>query len=145
MKRLIVLVYFFFNTISVNAQGENEYTEIDKIALNIPTSQTNSTADIAAYFKKHFDTDSKKIRAAYTWVTNNIKYDADSIHRVILEEDREEKVKFALRRKKGVCENFAAIFNDICTKSGIHSFVIEGYTMQNGLMTELLMYGVAHL
>jgi hypothetical protein len=32
----------------------------------------------------------------------------------------------------GVCENFAAIFNDICQKSGIPSFYIEGYTKQNG-------------
>src|SRR5213075_1846903 len=50
----------------------------------------------------------------------------------ILSIDRDRKITAALKRKKGVCEHFAAIFNDVCIKSGIKSFVIEGYTKQNG-------------
>ena len=132
MKPLMILLFFVVCGITGKAQNENNYNEIDKIVLDIPASQTNTTAGIAAYVQKHFDTDGKKVRAAYTWVITNIKYDTDSIHRVILDEDREVKVTYALRRRKGVCENFAAIFNGICIKSGIRSFVIEGYTKQNG-------------
>src|SRR5262249_15396535 len=29
-------------------------------------------------------------------------------------------------------ENYAALFNDICSKSGVKSFMVEGYTKQNG-------------
>jgi len=130
MKPLLILICFIFSSSAIFAQDINEYKEIDKLALDIPKTQTNTTADIAAYIDQHFDTDIKKVRAAYTWVTSNIKYDKDSIHRVILDEDREEKVTYALKRRKGVCENFAAIFNDICVKSGLRSFVIEGYTKQ---------------
>ena len=54
------------------------------------------------------------------------------MHYVILDEDNEQRVSVALRRKRGVCENFAAIFNDLCRKSGIQSFAIEGYTRQTG-------------
>lgn len=132
MKLLIISICFFYCAIPANAQDVNDYSYVDRIALNIPLSQTNSTTDIAAYIKNNFNTESKKVRAAYTWVTTNIKYSTDSIHRVILNEDRDQKVTYALRRKKGVCENFAAIFNDICVKSGINSYVIEGYTKQNG-------------
>lgn len=114
------------------AQDGNDYTETDRIALNIPSSQTNSTADIAAWINKNFDTDNKKIRAIYIWVISNIRYSTDSIHRVILNEDRDQLVTFALRRRKGVCENFAAIFDDICRKCGLISFAVEGYTKQNG-------------
>ncbi|MEO6187580.1 MAG: transglutaminase domain-containing protein, partial [Ginsengibacter sp.] len=39
-----------------------------------------------------------------------------------------------MERKKGVCENFAAIFTDICQKSGLRAFFIEGYTKTNGSM-----------
>jgi hypothetical protein len=46
--------------------------------------------------------------------------------------DAEAKITAALRRRKGVCENYAAILNDICLKSGLTSFVIDGYTKQNG-------------
>ena len=133
MKFLLILIGVMFG----NATAEGQvfgYNEADWVALNIPKSETGTTKDIAAYIGKRLDSDNKKIRAIYTWVTNNIKYDKDSVHLVILDEDNEQKVTYALKRRKGVCENFAAIFNDLCIKSGISSFVIEGYTKQSGAM-----------
>lgn len=101
-------------------------------ATYIPASETNNAADIAAFINKHYHSDDEKISAIYNWITYNIKYDADSIHYVILDEDNEQRVSVALRRKRGVCENFAAIFNDLCNKCGIASFAIEGYSKQMG-------------
>lgn len=134
MKRLIFSIWFIYSFFIAAAQSVSEYNEVDRIILNIPSVETNSTDDIAIFIRKHFNSESNKIRAAYTWVANNIKYDKDSIHRVILDEDRDQKVTFAFRRRKGVCENFAAIFNDICTKSGITCFVVDGYTKINGFI-----------
>jgi hypothetical protein len=108
-----------------NLQSENIY-------VNIPSSETTTITGISAFINKHFDSDSKKIAAIYNWIISNIKYDADSIHYVILDEDNEQRATFALRRKKGVCENFAAIFNELCLKCGIPSFAIEGFTKQMG-------------
>jgi hypothetical protein len=48
--------------------------------------------------------------------------------------DPEAKITAALRRRKGVCENYAAIFNEICLKSGVKSFVVDGYTKQHGFV-----------
>ncbi|MEO6219650.1 MAG: transglutaminase-like domain-containing protein [Ginsengibacter sp.] len=132
MKFLMIVSSFLCSAFISKTQDVNEYTQTDRIALNIPSAQTNTTADIAAYINEHFDTDNKKIRAAYTWVANNIRYDAAHLHRVILNEDHEEKVTWAIERKKGVCENFAAILTDICKKSGLRSYFIEGYTRHNG-------------
>src|SRR6185312_6012546 len=128
MKLLLIFVCFIFYTLPINAQ----IGKVERTALNIPDSETNTTDDIAAYLKSHFKTDEDKVRAIYTWVTNNIKYDKNSNHRIILDEDQELRVTYALKSRRGVCENFAAIFNDICQKSGIPSFYIEGYTKQNG-------------
>jgi hypothetical protein len=47
-------------------------------------------------------------------------------------EKREDKISKPLQTRKGICENYATLFNDICSKSGIESYVIEGYTKQNG-------------
>lgn len=101
-------------------------------AFYIPAGESNNATDIAAFINKHYHSDDEKIAAIYNWITNNIKYDADSMHYVILDEDNEQRVSVALRRKRGVCENFAAIFTDLCTKCGIQSFAIEGYTRQTG-------------
>jgi hypothetical protein len=137
MKRMVALIAFFSLSYNTYAQDENDYRETDRLALNIPASQTNSTTDIAAFINSHFDTDSKKVRAAYIWVISHIKYSTDSIHRIILDEDRDQLVTFALRRRKGVCQNFAAIFDDICRKAGLRSFAVEGYTIQNNSLDKI--------
>lgn len=48
------------------------------------------------------------------------------------DKDSLSKITNALRRRKGVCENFAAIFNDIVSKCGIPCYEISGYTKQYG-------------
>ncbi len=47
-------------------------------------------------------------------------------------EKKEEKIAKPLKTRKGICENYSALFTDICSKTGIKSFEIEGYTKQNG-------------
>jgi hypothetical protein len=131
MPLLIILLILF----SFEAKAQfNSYANADNVALNIPRDQTNTSEDISAFINKHLNTDEQKVRAIYTWLTRNIQYDKNSLHRVILDEDNDQRVSFALKRKRGVCENFAAIFTDLCNKSGIASFVIEGYTKQGGSM-----------
>jgi len=44
----------------------------------------------------------------------------------------EDKITKALKTRRGICENYATLFMDICNKTGIKSFVVEGYTKQNG-------------
>ncbi|MEO6289133.1 MAG: transglutaminase domain-containing protein [Ginsengibacter sp.] len=132
MKFFIFIPAFLCCSLFSKPQVMNDYAEADRVVLNIPSSKTNSTTDIAAYINSHFDTDRKKVRAAYTWVATNIKYDAAHLHRVILNEDHQERVTWAMERKKGVCENFAAILADICIKFGVRAYFVEGYTRSEG-------------
>lgn len=132
MKMLLTFFFFLFTISSATAQNNNDYTEADRIALNIPQSQSNSTDEIAMYIDNHFKTDAKKVRAIYVWVISHLNYSKDSLHRVILNESKAELVSTTMRRRKGVCEDFAAVFNDICKKSKLISFVVEGYTRQSG-------------
>jgi hypothetical protein len=134
MKFCIILSLVICYAISGYTQNAIDYAGIDRKALAIPGAQTNSTANIADYINTHFKTDNEKVRAIYTWVAANIRYNADSIRPIVFEEDRELTIASALRRRKGVCENYASVFNDICLKSRLKSFLIEGYTKQNGSM-----------
>ena len=99
---------------------------------DIPAQQTFSTTGIAEYVKQKFSDDSKKLQAIHSWVASNIKYDTDSANIINMGVDPEAKITAALRRRRGVCENYAAIFNDICVRVGLTSFVVDGYTKQNG-------------
>jgi len=129
MKWLSILIIVFGFTQLSFAQ---DHFAAERVYVNIPSSQTATSAGIAAYINSHYDSDDKKIAAIYSWITANIKYDADTIHYVILDEDNEERVSWALRRKRGVCENFAAILTDVANQCGINSYVVEGFTKQGG-------------
>ena len=103
----------------------------------IPSSQTYSTTSIANFVQSNFKTDREKLSAIYAWVTGNIRYDIDSMYNINWGKELNEKVSATLRRRKGVCENFAAIFTDICLKSDIPSFAITGYTRQSGAVKRI--------
>ncbi|HEY8918077.1 MAG TPA: transglutaminase domain-containing protein [Chitinophaga sp.] len=112
----------------------NIYAEVDAKALQAPDSATTTTAGIAAYINSQFSRNSDKVRAAFIWVASNIQYDLNNMFALNFYEKKEEKIEKALKTRKGICENYAVVFQDICTKAGIKSYVIEGYTRQNGFV-----------
>ena len=134
MKQLKFILLLTLTTQTVFAQKTtvNEYATIDKKASQLPDSLTKTTDQIASYITSTFTTDKDKSRAIFIWVASNIQYDIDNMFAINFYEKREEKIAKPLRTRKGICENYASLFTDICIKSGIKSFVIEGYTKQNG-------------
>ena len=93
---------------------------------------TKTTENIAVYIKTNFTKDIDKSRAIFIWTATNIQYDIDNIYAINFYEKKEEKIAKALKNRKGICEHYAAVFNDVCLKVGIKSYVVEGYTMQSG-------------
>ena len=45
---------------------------------------------------------------------------------------RRKQNKKTLKTKKGICADYSILFHEIASLTGIKSFVIEGYTKQNG-------------
>lgn len=129
MKRALVIYFSFCCTFILKAQ-EHAYLTVDSRVLDIPKAATNSTGSIASFVQSNFKKDREKFRAIYRWVTYNIKYDTDSMYVFNWGADPEKKVTSALRRRKGVCENYTALFNEISLKCNLQSFVVSGYTKQ---------------
>src|SRR5450759_502438 len=134
MKQTTFLIILFLVSQILFAQKPviNEYSTIDKRALQLPESLTKTIDGIAGYVTSNFKTDKEKARAIFIWIASNIQYDIDNMFAINFYEQKEEKISKALRNRKGICENYAALFNDVASKSGIISFMIEGYTKQNG-------------
>jgi len=139
MKPIQFVIFFCLLSLPVFAQKKlptskpaAPYAATDKKALALPDSLSNTTRQIATYITANFATDSDKARAIFIWVASNIQYDIDNMFAINFYEKKEEKIAKALKTKKGICENYAAVFNDVCQKSGLISYVITGYTRQNG-------------
>lgn len=132
MKPLLVVSLLICGSLVVKGQDGVGYAAVDYKALQIPDAETKSSQSIAGYMQSNFKNNKEVIRAIYTWVTRNIQYDKDSMYPINWSMYREEKIAATLRRRKGVCENYAALFTDILLKCNIQSFVVSGNTRQSG-------------
>ncbi len=130
--RLLVILILITQTTFAQKNTIKEYLATDKKALQLPDSLSRTTDNIAKYITTNFQTEKDKTRAIFIWVATNIQYDVDNMYAMNFYEKKEEKIAKPLKTRKGICENYAALFNDICSKSGIKAFVVEGYTQQNG-------------
>lgn len=134
MKRMLVFCLLCFAFSNIKAQYYDDYSYVDAKVLSIPDSVTFTTADIASYIQTNFKTDGERYRAAYTWITNNIQYNKDSMYYRFWGEDPERKLSSILKSRKGVCENFASLLTRIANRCGITCYMVNGYTKPNGII-----------
>ncbi|RYF90803.1 MAG: hypothetical protein EOO03_02845, partial [Chitinophagaceae bacterium] len=93
---------------------------------------TNSSRQIADYILQQYPNDDTRIAAAYAWVTANIEYSKDSMMAINWSLGMNEKVAATLRRRKGVCDNFASLFADLLVKMNIEAVVVNGLAKAGG-------------
>jgi hypothetical protein len=134
MKRVAFILILISLGLSAFSQKAvvNEYAAVDKKALQAPDSATTSTAGIARYMTATFPVAKDRVRGIFIWIASSIQYDLQNMFAINLYEKKEEKISRALKTRKGICENYAALFEDICSQSGIKAVVVEGFTKQNG-------------
>lgn len=118
-------------------QGNPGYVLIDAKMTAIPVNSTTSIEAIAKYINANFKTESDKIRAVFYWTASNISYDVPGMYDVNFNETVPEKIAKTLKTKKGVCIDYAVVFNALSQKIGLESYIIEGYTKQNGRISNL--------
>jgi transglutaminase/protease-like cytokinesis protein 3 len=87
-----------------------------------------------------FSTELEQVRAIFTWITTNIRYDCGGENRV--EEEPEETIHplyftkirleniFKTRRTR--CEGYALLFKTMTNLAGIRSTIVEGYGRTGG-------------
>ncbi len=122
---------------AVIAQKQNIYQQIDKLALQIPDSLAQTTAGIAGYINSNFDNPADKSRAAFIWIAKNIQYDVENMFALNFAQNTAEIVDKVLKTRKGICRHYAELFNDIARQTGIRTYVISGYTRQQGFVDYL--------
>ena len=131
--KLSLLLYGMMMACGV-ARGQlwNNYTGFERFTIAVPDSVSRSAAALAAYIQHRYDAPKAQLQAIYGWVTANIRYDDDSSYYFNRSVDHETKIAATLRRRKGVCENYAGLFADLASRIGLTSYVIYGYPTDVG-------------
>lgn len=126
-----MLLFLMFTVVGFG-QTKGIYALVDTKMDKIPSDLSTSTIGIVEYINANFKSENDKARAAFYWTASNIRYDIENIESIDYKEISQDKIKNAILAKKGVCIHYAEIFNDIAKKVGIKSYLVYGYTKQNG-------------
>ncbi len=127
---LVLALCFWITGLSAQKNTGNGY--VSRTMSHIPDSLTYSTNNIAEYINSKFPSQRDKSRAIFIWISRNIRYNFDSILTNSIYETPPEVSERILRTRTGVCLNFATLFNELANKVGIRSYIIQGYTKQQG-------------
>lgn len=139
MKSVILILASWLWLHAASAQiPPKDFTGADSLILAMPAELTRSSDDMAGFINARFATEEFRVRAIYTWITANIEYDFDDTSEADTWDSGENIVSLTLAERKGVCENYAALFSELCGKTGIRSYFIGGYAKDgNGGVIEV--------
>jgi Transglutaminase-like superfamily len=135
MKKVLVLLCLFAAVPSLQAQLRQEINTLNAAVINIPDTASGTATSLTSYVNAHCNTKYEKIHTLYNWVTTHISYNADSVYYFNWSKPAAIVATTTIQRRKGVCENFAALFTELLTRSGIPAWMITGYTKAAGTVT----------
>ena len=132
--KYISLLFSFFISIFSFGQANVSYAIVDAKMTTIPAIAITSTEEIAKYINANFKSENDKIRAVFFYTATNLSYDVANMFTVDSEETPQDRILKALKTKKGICWDYALIYNEIANLVGVKSIIIQGYTKQNGIV-----------
>lgn len=111
----------------------NKLTVLLLLVAQISFAQSNIVDETINKIEFKQDT----IKSVFDWIANNIKYDVDKLNETkkvsnskFKNEEAYKKylLEKVIKRKKGVCEDYALLFDAIIKKLGYESYIVSGYT-----------------
>lgn len=135
------LIYLSFILIYSGSSGKNSYSKADSIAKN--TKYKGDLNQLVANLTDNLETEMDKTRAIYFWITENIEYDYKKFNKgkqvvkfkcktkndcEIKKQEFESKlIEKVLRKKKGICSGYSALFKRMCDIAKINCLNIDGF------------------
>lgn len=127
-----ILVILFYTSLIFGT----DFAKIDKQSATVPQN-LKTAEEIAGFLTKNLTSPTEKTRAIYYWISHNIKYDMGMIASNKSATSTQELVDDVLKRRQGVCANYAELFHACCKSVGVQSYVISGFTSQNGKLDDI--------
>ena len=149
MKAFAIVVVWLSNWFILAAQ--NDFSKVDEFARSYK-AKTTDVVKLTNELTSQYNNELDKVRSIFVWITNNIQYDYKEYRKILkgktetysiegrnekeiaekrkkLEEERySESIKRTLSKRKGVCQDYAELFNDMCKSIHIRSGMIDGST-----------------
>lgn len=140
LKNLLLITVFLV----ADLMYAQDYSRVDNRVKAYPTSFA-SPEKLAETINKDFASETDKVRAIFTWIATNVKYDLAAYNTIrngsggiaysySSEKEKQQKelefrldlAKRTLKTKKGVCQHYSALFHTLCDLTGIKCMDVPG-------------------
>ena len=128
----LTLLFYFLLLPGVFSQPKPDYNHSYAVARAAPDSVGKSLLSLSGYFHANLHGSQELLRAFYFWTANEIVYDAENMFTFSSADDPDKIVARTLQERKAVCQGYAELFHELCEHAGIESYIVLGYTRQNG-------------
>lgn len=113
---ILLICFVFFCLVDSLAQP---------VPKRVPLTARYNPYKLAVNLSDGCNSEEEKVRAFYFWITKNIRYD---VKRFISGKSSPVKLRKILIRKRGLCSDYANLFDTLCKSVGIKSYVVSGYS-----------------
>ena len=143
MKYPVAILMILFSIPAFSQQKNIDFSYID---LKVQSIEPSAPAILAKQLTFFCKTDLEKTRAIFRWITEHISYKvkeprirrASLIDNVNETEDtaaikplNERVAEIVLKKKTGICDEYARLFKTLCDYAGLRSEIINGYAKNN--------------
>ena len=121
------MLVFLHNCCTQNVFGQDSLVPSAFISPKIKAGLTRDPATLARALTEGKTTEKEKFDALFAWVVNNIGYD----YRLYYSgkgNPANNPLERVLRRRKGVCTDYARLMDALCAEVGIDNRTVDGYT-----------------
>lgn len=135
MYRLIpvVLLALCAALVCTAQTAKSDIAEIERFVDNIPKNNTTSTLDLAGTLKAYGFRKEAGLRGCFYWIMKNIGYDRKDVQYMTEDPNAHSSIiKQVLSKRATVCYGYSLLFNRLAQELGYRSYVVVGYTKQNG-------------
>lgn len=137
MNRIRLTALILFLVILFSAQVSAQLTAgkkrtIKKRCKEVPEAVSNDASKLSEYLSAGLTTDLERAYAFYYYTANAIRYNFEKSKRITINASREDILQDALTDGIGICQHYSELFHALSRNAGIPSYVIAGYTRQNG-------------
>jgi hypothetical protein len=136
MKHLLFALAMLAS-LMVYSQKEEEFLSTEKILSGAPDSVFDSPAVFAEYLGREFNNDREVLRGIYAWTAGSISYDVENMYQNNFSDPPGDLINETFRTRKAICQGYSELFNELCHLNGIRSFVVHGYSKQNGSVRDV--------
>jgi transglutaminase/protease-like cytokinesis protein 3 len=129
---LFLIIFFFCLSLATYAQQATGEGMIARRLAQAPDTVFRSTSSFSNFLLSEFDAEKEILTAIYTWIGKSVSYDVENMYNSEFEENPQRLIEKTFHTRKAVCQGYCELFNALCRQCGIQSFVVHGYTKQEG-------------